>query len=253
MKIINVNLNGIRRAVERGFLEWLQQQDADVICVQNLQARSYELDDSILYPQGYEGYFFDADKENFSGTGVYCRKLPKAIMTGLGFEQSDFEGRYIQADFDKVSIGSFLMPDNSSPQEKYAFMEHFNEYLKKLRRKRREYIICGSWYTAHKTIDLADWANNQDTPGFRPVERAWLDQVFGPMGFLDAFREVNREENQFSWYPDLDQPKNRQDGWRIDYQVTGPNMRRNIVNAWFDTQANFSEHVPLVIEYDLEL
>ena len=256
MKIASINVNGIREAVERGFLDWLAEQDADVVCVQNLKAKSFELDDSILYPEGYEGYFLDAEQDGFSGVGLYCRKIPKAIMYGLGFEQCDNEGRFLQADYGRFSVATFLMPSgDDDPAAKQTFMTQYLEYLNKMARKRREYIICGTWHIAHKTLDLANWADNQTTPGFKPEERAWMDQVFGPTGFIDTFREVNRDANQYTWWPRLDQevPRSRQEGWRLDYQVVGPNFRRNVKNAWIDTDATFSEFAPLIVEYDLEL
>ncbi len=255
MKIASINVNGIREAVERGFLDWLADQDADVVCVQNLKAKSFELDDSILYPEGYEGYFLDAEQDGFSGVGIYCRKIPKAIMYGLGFEQCDSEARFLQADYDRFSIATFLMPDGSDYAAKQSFMAQYQEYLSKMARKRREYIICGTWHIAHKTLDLANWADNQTTPGFKPEERAWMDQVFGPTGFIDTFREVNRDGDEYTWWPELDQdvPRSRQEGWRLDYQVVGPNFRRHVVDAWIDREATFSQYAPLIVEYDLEL
>lgn len=255
MKIATINVNGIRKAVELGFLDWLAEQDADVVCVQNLKAKSFELDDSILYPEGYEGYFLDAEQEGFSGVGIYCRKIPKAIMYGLGFEQCDNEARFLQADYDRFSIVSFLMPDGSDYAAKQAFMAQYQEYLSKMARKRREYIICGTWHIAHKTLDLANWADNQTTPGFKPEERAWMDQVFGPTGFIDTFREINRDADEYTWWPKLDQDvsRSRQEGWRIDYQVVGPEFRRYVTDAWIDYDATFSEYAPLIVEYNLVL
>ncbi|WP_106476851.1 exodeoxyribonuclease III [Phytohalomonas tamaricis] len=253
MKIASINVNGIRGAVERGFLDWLGEQDADVVCVQNLKAKSFELEDDILYPEGYEGYFLDAEQDGFAGVGLYCRQIPKAIMYGLGFEQCDNEGRFLQADYDKFSVASFLMPED--PHAKQRFIAQYSEYLNKLRRKRREYIICGTWNIAHKTIDLANWSDYQSTPGFRPEERAFMDQVFGPMGFIDTFREIDRDAGQYTYWPKLDQEvqRHRQDGWRLDYQIVGPNLQRNIKDAWIDTEARFSEFAPLIVEYDLEI
>ncbi|MGJ8517843.1 exodeoxyribonuclease III [Carnimonas bestiolae] len=253
MKIATINVNGIKNAVERGFLDWLRQQDADVVCVQNLKVKSFELSDDILYPEGFEGYFLDAEQDGMSGVGIYCRHIPKAIMYGLGFEQCDHEGRFLQADYDKFSVASFLMPED--PEAKLKFITHYSDYLNKLRRKRREYIICGTWQIAHKTIDVRHWAEYQIAPGFRAEERAFMDQVFGPLGFIDTFREIDREAERYTWWPRLDQEvsRNRQDGWRLDYQVVGPNLQRNIVNAWIDTDATFSEHAPLIVEYDIEI
>lgn len=253
MKIASVNVNGIREAVERGFLDWLHAQDADVVCVQNLKTKSFELGDNILYPEGYEGYFLDAEQDGMSGVGLYCRQIPKAIMYGLGFEQCDHEGRFLQADYDRFSVASFLMPE--APEEKQRFIEQYSDYLNKLRRKRREYIICGTWHIAHRTVDVSNWQDNQFTAGFRAEERAFMDQVFGPMGFVDTFREVERGENQFTYWPKLDQevPRNRQEGWRLDYQVVGPNLQRAVKKAWIDTEATFSEYAPIIVEYSLSV
>lgn len=251
MKVITLNLGGIRQAVEKGFLEWLQEQDADVVCVQDVRTKSYKLGDALERPDGWEGYFFDAEQDDFAGTGIYCRSMPKAIMTGLGFELADREGRFIQADFEKVSVCSFQMPSGINPVEKKLFMEQFLEFLTKLRRKRREYIICGSWNIAHKTLDLANWQDNQLSIGFRPEERAWMDQVFGPLGYIDAFREVNREADQYTFWPNLDRDRDRQEGWRLDYQVVGPNLRKTVKKAWIDSKVAFSAHAPVIVEYDL--
>ena len=253
MKIASINVNGMRRAVERGFLDWLKAQDADIVCVQNLKTKSFELDDSILYPEGYEGYFLDAEQDDFAGVGIYCRRIPKAIMYGLGFEQCDNEGRFLQADYERFSVASFLMPED--PHAKQRFIAQYSDYLAKLRRKRRQYIIAGSWYIAHKTVDLDHWSEHQSTPGFRPEERAFMDQVFGPMDFVDTFREVERNAGHHTWWQKLDSevPRKRQDGWRTDYQITGPDIARTVKRAWIDRDADFSEFAPLIIEYDLEL
>lgn len=251
MKIVNLNVGGIKQAVEKGFLEWLQQLDADVVCVQDVRTKTYKLGDAIEFPDGWNGYFFDAEQDDYSGTAIYCRDTPKAIMTGMGFELADREGRYIQADFEKVSIASFLMPSGDNPAEKKLFLEQYLDFLTKMRRKRREYIICGTWNIAHKTIDLANWQDNQLSIGFRPEERAWMDQVFGPLGFIDAFREVNRDAGEFTFWPNQNMERHRQEGWRLDYQVTGPNLRKLIKRAWIDESVKFSDHAPMFIEYDL--
>ena len=251
MKVVSLNLGGIKQAVERGFLDWLQAQDADVVCVQDVRCKTWQLGDAIERPDGWEGFFFDAEQDDFSGTGVYCRQMPKAVMTGLGFELADRDGRFMQVDFDKVSVASFLMPNGENPAEIKLFMEQFLDYLTKLRRKRREYIICGSWNIAHKTIDLANWQDNQLSIGFRPEERAWMDQVMGPLGYIDAFREANRETDQFTFWPDSQRPRARQEGWRLDYQVVGPNLQRSIKKAWIDPSVEFSDHAPVYVEYEI--
>lgn len=251
MKILSLNLDGIEQAVAKGFLDWLVTLEVDVVCVQNVHTKTWKLGDALENPPGWQGYFFDGEQDNFSGTGIYCRTTPKAVMTGLGFELADREGRFMQIDFDQVSIASLLIPDGSNPAEKKQFLEDFREYLIKLKRKRREYIICGSWNIAHKTHDLANWQDNQLSLGFRPEERAWMDEIFGPLGYVDAYREVNTETGQFSFWPNADQPRNRQEGWRLDYQVVGPNLRNKIVNAYIDREVEFSNHAPVIIEYDI--
>lgn len=251
MKVISLNVGGIKQAVEKGFLDWLKDQDADVVCVQDVREKTWRLGNAIERPDGWEGYFFDAEQDDYAGTGIYCRHLPKAVMTGLGFELADREGRFMQVDFEKVSIASFLMPSGSNPSEKKLFMEQYLEFLTKLRRKRREYIICGTWNIAHRTLDLANWQDNQFSIGFRPEERAWMDQVFGPLGYVDSLREVNTEANQFTYWPDAGNQRLRQEGWRLDYQVVGPNLRRAVKKAWIDSSVNFSDHAPVTVEYEL--
>lgn len=253
MKIITLNVCGLLNAVDKGFLDWMQAQAADVVCIQNLGVKSYQLPDAIYQPDGYDGYFFDGENPHLGGVGIYCKRMPKAIMTGLGFELADRDARFMQADYEKFSVASFLMPRGENPQEKAEFMTQFLEFLKKLRRKRREFIICGSWHIAHRTLDLANWEANQESIGFRPEERAWMDQVFGPLGFIDTFRELNRDEGHYTWWPHMNQPRIQQAGWRLDYQVVGPNLRRQIKHAWIDESAQFSEHAPLIVEYDLNL
>lgn len=250
MKIISLNLDGIKQAVEKGFLDWLATSDADVVCVQNVHTKTYKLGDAIEFPDGWNGYFFDAEQDDFSGTGIYCRETPKAVMTGLGFELADREGRFMQIDFDDVSVASLLIPDGSNPAKKKQFLEEFKDYLIKLKRKRREYIICGTWNIAHKTHDLANWQDNQLSIGFRPEERAWMDEVFGPLGYVDAFREINNETGLFSYWPNPNLPRARQEGWRLDYQVVGTNLRNKIFNAYIDEEVEFSNHAPVVVEYN---
>ena len=257
MRIISINLDGIHNATERGFTDWISEQEADVICVQNLRAQESQLGDQLLQPHGYEGYFFDAlEGDQIAGVGIYCKSPPKAIMTGLGFEMCDYEGRYIQADYEHVSIGSILFPPGSSnhgeQQKKFQFMEGFMSHLKKTRRKRREFIFCGSFHIAHKTIDLSDWQGNQTEPGFLAEERAWLDQVFGPVGFIDAFREANIEDKQFTWWPSTENARRNTLGWRVDYQITTPGLKDQIANSQIDRDANFSSHAPVIIDYSFE-
>lgn len=178
MRIISVNVNGIQAAAERGLLSWLQAQNADVICLQDTRASAFDLDDPSFQLDGYFLYACDAELPEQGGVALYSRLQPKAVISGLGFETADRYGRYLQADFDKVSIATLLLPSGQSGDEslnqKFKFMDDFTHYLSKQRRKRREYIYCGSLYVAHQKMDVKNWRECQQMPGFLAPERAWL-------------------------------------------------------------------------------
>lgn len=175
---------------------------------------------------------------------LYSRLQPKAVITGLGFETADRYGRYLQADFDKVSIASLLVPSgqggDANLNHKLKFMDDFAHYLDKQRRKRREYIYCGSLYVAHQKLDVKNWRDCQQDPGFLAPERAWLDEIFGNMGYIDALREVNREGDLFSWWPDTEQAEMLNLGWRFDYQILTSGLRRFVRSARLPRQPRFA-------------
>lgn len=252
MKIITLNLNGIRSAVKKGFFDWFAQQKPDVVCLQETKAQEHQLN-SIIHPAGYHAYFFDAEKKGYSGVALYTRKKPDKIITGLGWEHADKEGRYIQADFGDLSIASLYMPSGSSGEErqtiKFDFLDNYKEVLKKQRRNKREYIICGDWNIAHKAIDLKNWRSNQKNSGFLPEERAWLDEVFGPLGYLDAFRLINQQPEQYTWWSNRGQAWTKNVGWRIDYQVITPGLKDRVKSASIYKTQRFSDHAPLIMEY----
>ncbi|ASP37707.1 exonuclease III [Bacterioplanes sanyensis] len=255
MRIVSLHVDGLQQAVDKGLYTWLQGADADVIALQNLKAKEYQLSDDVLYPDGYNAYFFDAEADHYSGVAILTRDMPKAIMTGLAFSHCDLQGRYIQADFDHVSVGSILFPsvdEHNSLEDKLAFQQAFLEHLQKTRRKRREFIFCGNFEAAHKTVDIANWQDAQQSPGFLPEERAWFDQMFGPVGFVDAFREANFGENQFTWWPDADSARRNLNGWRKDYQICTPNVRQYVVDAKIDTNLQFGDHAAVMVEYEFD-
>ncbi|MGD8560633.1 MAG: exodeoxyribonuclease III [Gammaproteobacteria bacterium] len=255
MKIITVNVNGIRAANRKGFFDWLKQQKADVVCLQEIKAQEHQLEDKVFYPSGYHCYYFEAEKKGYSGVGLYCRKEPNNLVVGFGdgYEDMDSEGRYIQADFDGLSVASIYIPSGSSgdarQQVKYSFMDRFTETLKAMRRKRREYILCGDWNIVHKEIDIKNWKSNQKTSGCLPEERAWLDQLFGPMGYVDAFRVVNQKPDQYTWWSNRGQAWAKNVGWRIDYHVVTPNLKDRVSSASIYKDQRFSDHAPLIINY----
>ncbi|WP_455204268.1 exodeoxyribonuclease III [Kaarinaea lacus] len=257
MKIVSANLNGIRAAEKKGFFQWMQKEKPDVICIQETKAQEHQLHPEDFYPPGYHCYYFDAQKKGYSGVAIYSRQKPQKVIRGLGegFEDMDAEGRYIQADFDKLSVISLYLPSGTSGDErqqiKYDFMARFEEVMRSMRRKRREFIICGDWNIAHKKIDIKNWRGNQKNSGFLPEERAWLDKVFGPMGFVDAFRVVNQEEDQYTWWSNRGQAWAKNVGWRIDYQVVTPKLKDKVRSVSIYKEQRFSDHAPLIIEYDL--
>ncbi len=257
MRVITFNTQGIEQATELGLFDWLVQQNADVVCLQNLKAKEYQLDDERYHPEGYNAYFFDAWEDGYSGVAIYTKHLPKAIMTGLGFELCDQHGRFIQADFEHVSVSSLCVPSGLKGEDaqaaKEAFMDGLLGHFRKTLRKRREFIFCGSLNIAHKTVDLSNWYANQTVSGFLPHEREWMDEIFEEMGFVDAFRELNKAERQFTWWPDYNRARSLNEGARLDYQITTANLRKTIKNARIFREKSFSEHAPLIIDYDVPM
>lgn len=260
MKIISANLNGIRSAHKKGFFQWLHTQQADVICLQETKAQEHQLDSDVYYPEGYHCHYFDAEKKGYSGVAIYARQKPLRVIRGLGegFEDMDAEGRFIQADFAQqdgstLSVISLYLPSGSSREErqqiKFSFMDRFTDTLKAMRRKRQEFVICGDWNIVHREIDIKNWKSNQKNSGCLPEERAWLDQLFGPMGFSDAFRVVNQEADQYTWWSNRGQAWANNVGWRIDYQVITPGLRDRVTNASIYKDERFSDHAPLIIDY----
>jgi len=251
MKVLTLNLNGMENAVERGFIGWLASSDADVVCVQNLKAKEYQLPAECFNVPGFEAFFTDAEEDGFSGVGIYCREMPKAIIRGLGFPQCDIEGRFIQADFEQFSVASVLFPqatDEEEQERKFDFMDQFLSHLKKTQRKRRDFIFAGTYYIAHRTIDLGNWESHQRESGFLPEERAWMDQVMGPVQYVDAFRRINKQEMQHTWWP---YDEAQRFGLRIDYQLVTPDLAPYIDQARIITEPRFSPHCMLEVDYGL--
>lgn len=253
MRIISVNLNGIRAAERKGFFKWMLKQEADVVCLQETKAQEDQLPPEVYHPPGYHTYFHDAEKKGYSGVGLYCRKKPDRVIKGLGWPDFDAEGRFIEADFGGLSVISLYLPSGSSSEErqavKFDFMERFTPVLEAMRRKKREYIICGDWNIVHKEIDIKNFKSNQKNSGCLPEERAWLDQVFGPMGFVDAFRVVDPRPEQYTWWSNRGQAWDKNVGWRIDYQVITPGLKEKVKAAAIYKDERFSDHAPLIIDY----
>lgn len=254
MQIITLNLNGIRAAAKKGFFEWLSTQTAEIVCVQELKAQLSDLSGEMLSPDGYQGYFHCATQKGYSGVGIYCRRQPDKIIEGTGIAEIDAEGRFIQVDFGNLSIISLYLPSGSSGEHrqasKFFFMEKFFPILKTLIVRDREIILCGDWNIAHKEIDLKNWRSNQKNSGFLPEERAWLSNVFDDIGFVDVFRLLNVDPDQYTWWSNRGQAWAKNVGWRIDYQIATPEIAKKARSASIYKTERFSDHAPLIIDYD---
>ncbi|HRF87584.1 MAG TPA: exodeoxyribonuclease III [Pseudomonadales bacterium] len=252
-RVITANTNGIRSAAKKGFFTWLETQNADVVCIQETKAQRDQLDDALFHPQGYHCYYFDAEKKGYSGTALYAKQKPDQVITGLGWASADTEGRYLQADFGKLSVVSLYLPSGSSSeqaqQKKFDFLACYLPVLKEQINSGRDFILCGDWNIAHKPIDLKNWKSNQKNSGFLPEERAWLDTLFDEIGFVDAFRVINQEENQFTWWSNRGAAWEKNVGWRIDYQIVTPALRNTVQRVEIYKAERFSDHAPLIMDY----
>ncbi|TXI38436.1 MAG: exodeoxyribonuclease III [Nitrosomonas sp.] len=254
MQIITLNLNGIRAAAKKGFFPWLAQQTADVVCVQELKAQLPDLSTEMQAPDDYHGYFHCAEQKGYSGVGIYTRKKPDRVIEGIGVADIDAEGRFLQADFGNLSIVSLYLPSGSSGEHrqaaKFYFLEQFLPVLQSLMASGREIILCGDWNIAHKEIDLKNWRSNQKNSGFLPEERAWLTNVFDEIGFVDVFRRLNTEPDQYTWWSNRGQAWAKNVGWRIDYQIATPAIAQTARSASIFKDERFSDHAPLIVDYD---
>ena len=254
MKVISFNANGIRSAARKGFYDWLLQQEADFVCIQETKAqREQLLSDPMYFPADFYCDYYDAVKKGYSGVAIYARKPPVNVVKGLGFDYCDTEGRYIQFDYPNLSVVSIYLPSGTSGDErqrvKYDFLERLSEHLILLKNTGRELIICGDYNIAHKNIDIKNWKGNLKNSGFLPEERAWLDCLFGDLGYVDAFRVRNQAEEEYTWWSNRGQARANNVGWRIDYQVITQGLVERVADATIYRDTFFSDHAPLLIEY----
>ena len=254
MRIISISADGIKNAAEKGMFDWLNEQDAEFICIQDLQCSEYDLQDQAFFPEGYNAYFFDDAGGKANGVAIYCRQMPKAIITGLGFADFDMEGRYIQADYEHLSVACLLAPrvdpENASQQaRKNEFFALLSNHLQKVRNKRREFIICGNWNIVHSAADVQDSQCNATTSGFLAEERQWMDELL-ESGYVDAFREVSSDQDEFSWWPDGERGTN---GWRTDFHLISQGLKYAVDYGAIYKIRPFSSHAPVIMDYDIEL
>ncbi len=256
MRIVTLNLNGIRAAAKKGVFDWLARYGANVICLQELKAQAVDMTAAMRNPPGYFGHFHYAEKKGYSGVGLYSGRQPDEIVEGLGIADIDAEGRYIEARFGNLSIVSVYLPSGSSGAHrqaaKFAFMARFLPHLEALAGSGREFILCGDWNIAHREIDLKNWKGNLKHSGFLPEERAWIGDLFERLGLVDVYRRLHPAHagEAYTWWSNRGQAWARNVGWRIDYQIATPGIAARAQWASVFKDRRFSDHAPLTIEYD---
>ncbi|GAB2897544.1 exodeoxyribonuclease III [Uliginosibacterium flavum] len=258
LRVITLNLNGLRSAATKGFYDWLAAQDADIVCLQEIKAQEADLSPAMLNPAGWHAYFHCAEKKGYSGVAIYARRQPDAVLSGIGVAEFDAEGRYIQADFDlpqgPLSVVSLYLPSGSSSEErqqaKFRFMLEFAPRMAALHASGREVIICADWNIAQREIDLKNWKSNQKNSGFLPEERAWLSTQLDA-GWVDAYRRLHPDATDacYTWWSNRGQAWAKNVGWRLDYQLATPGIAAQAYSAAVFKDQRFSDHAPLTIDY----
>ena len=250
MKILSYNVNGIRAAFNKGFIEWLQATDADIICIQETKALKEQVDTELLDKLGYHHYWFSAQKKGYSGVAIFSKIKPKNVSYGSQVKHMDFEGRIIRADFDEVSVMSLYLPSGTNSDRlgyKFQFMDDFKTYIDQLKKEIPNLVICGDYNICHQAIDIHDPVRNKNVSGFLPEERAWLD-TFINSGFIDSFRCLNTEPHQYSWWSYRANARNNNKGWRIDYALVSAPLKNNISRSFLLPEAKHSDHCPVGLE-----
>jgi exodeoxyribonuclease-3 len=259
LKIISLNLNGIRSATTKGMLKWLQTTGADIVCLQELKAQVADMTPEMLAPEGYYSCFEYAQKKGYSGVGIYSKVKPDAVIHGLGVAVIDDEGRYIEAQFGKLSVISLYLPSGSSGEERQSFkfsvMERFLPHMQRLIESGRDVVVCGDWNIAHQEADLKNYKGNKKNSGFLPEERAWLTDLFNQVGWVDVYRKLKPETTDecYTWWSNRGQAYAKNVGWRIDYQIATPNFAEKAIATSVYKDEKFSDHAPLIVEYQIDM
>ena len=253
-KIISYNVNGIRAAEKKGFLEWLQQASPDIICLQETKAQPEQLDDTLLKPEGYHTYWYSAEKKGYSGVALFTKEKPKHIEYGMGIESYDSEGRILRADFEGYSVISAYFPSGTSGEERQAvkdqFLEDFLPYANELRKTHPNLIISGDYNIAHTAIDIHNPVSNKNSSGFLPHERAWMTRYI-ESGFVDSFRQLNPDAQEYSWWSFRANARANNKGWRIDYQMVSEPLAGKCRSAAIFGNIVHSDHCPILLEIDV--
>ena len=253
MKIISYNVNGIRAALKKGFLDWLQVVNPDVICIQETKAHKEQLEVSLFEEAGYPfHYWFSAQKKGYSSVAVFCKVKPNHIAYGTGIESMDFEGRNLRVDFDDISIMSLYLPSGTNIERlnfKFNYMDQFQEYITNLKQELPNLVICGDYNICHEEIDIHN-PKMKGVSGFLPEERAWMSDFINS-GFIDSFRFKNPERQEFSWWSYRANSRANNKGWRLDYAMVSASLQNKISRAYILPEAKHSDHCPIVVELNL--
>jgi exodeoxyribonuclease-3 len=264
LRLISVNLNGIRSAATKGFFDWAAQSEVDCMGVQEVRAQAEDLagrfDTWEAGPAPMRGHFHLAQRKGYSGVGLYTRHEPSEVLTGFGHRAFDAEGRWVELRFDRpgrrFSVVSCYFPSGSSGEErqaaKFRFLARLYPHLLRLKAE-REFVLMGDVNIAHREIDLKNWRGNLGNSGFLPEERAWLDKLFGKGGLVDVFRALDPRPEQYTWWSNRGQARTKNVGWRIDYHIATPAVAATARRAEIYTAQRFSDHAPLTIDYDWAL
>jgi exodeoxyribonuclease-3 len=261
IRVVSLNLNGLRSAHSKGVLQWIEQADADIVCLQETRLQTHQWLDSHKPPLWYT-HLYPAERAGYAGTAIYSRLPFVSVIDGLGFDLCDSEGRFTLAEFARPSGGTFAVasayfPSGSSSDEAQArknhFLDHITPILADWRAQHRSIILCGDVNIAHKEIDIKNWKGNLKNSGFLPHERAWMDRLFDPaqLGYVDAFRIHNPQPDEYSWWSNRGQAWAKNVGWRIDYQMASADWQDHIKQAFIYREARFSDHAPVVVDYAL--
>ena len=252
MKIISYNVNGIRAALKKGFIDWLIATNADVVCIQETKAHKEQLDLSLFDEAGYPfHYWFSAQKKGYSSVAILSKTKPNHIEYGTGIESMDFEGRNLRVDFDDVSVMSLYLPsgtNNARLEFKLNYMAEFQEYVNDLRKEIPNIVICGDYNICHEEIDIHN-PKMKNVSGFLPIEREWIGE-FIDSGFIDSFRYLNKEPHHYSWWSYRANARNNNKGWRIDYNMVSEPLKNRIERAYILPEAKHSDHCPIVVEIE---
>ena len=250
MKIISYNVNGIRAAINKGFIDWLQSANPDVICLQEIKALEEQLDLSVFENAGYKhNYWFSAQKKGYSGVAILSKSEPDHVEYGTGIPTMDYEGRNIRADFGDLSVMSMYLPSGTNMERlefKFNYMDEIKEYLTSLRQIKPNLVVCGDYNICHEEIDIHN-PKMKNVSGFLPEEREWLGRFINS-GFIDSFRHLNKDVQQYSWWSYRANARANNKGWRLDYVMVAEPLQENIKRAVILTEAVHSDHCPILVE-----